>query len=144
MPAALIPHWYPSLSLELWLLAADCAYGQVVDMPGHNTSLFVLGVMILWFGWYGFNPGSQLALINNSDPVANAAVTTTIAPAIASMSALITNGAKNRRRLGAPAVQDASIPSDAYACRSVIASRLTLRKAMSACPYEQACARLYC
>merc|ERR1712130_988944 len=53
--------------------------GTVVEMPGHNTSLFVLGVMILWFGWYGFNPGSQLILIggNNSDAVANAAHTTT-------------------------------------------------------------------
>ena len=61
---------------------------QVVDMPGHNTSLFVLGVMILWFGWYGFNPGSQLAIVNSSQPVANAAVTTTLAPATAGMSAL--------------------------------------------------------
>jgi len=25
--------------------------GTVVSMPGHNSSLFILGVMILWFGW---------------------------------------------------------------------------------------------
>ena len=67
---------------------------QVVQMEGHNTSLFILGVMILWFGWYGFNPGSQLAIITTTagasysvaNAVANAAVTTTISPAVAGLS----------------------------------------------------------
>ena len=61
---------------------------QVADFSGHNTSLFVLGVMILWFGWYGFNPGSELYIVNGTTSVANAAVTTTIAPATAGISAL--------------------------------------------------------
>lgn len=73
---------------------------QVVDMPGHNTSLFVLGVMILWFGWYGFNPGSQLALVNNSQPVANAAVTTTLAPGTAGLSALFAKSILGRQKAG--------------------------------------------
>ena len=76
-------------------------------MPGHNTSLFVLGVMILWFGWYGFNPGSQLALVGYSDSVANAAVTTTIAPALAGLSALFAKsfiGRKAAGRICVPAV----------------------------------------
>eukprot|EP00884_Botryococcus_braunii_P009049 jgi/Botrbrau1/18145/Bobra.53_1s0016.2 len=67
-------------------------------MPGHNSSLFVLGVMILWFGWYGFNPGSQLVLVGGSNAVANAAVTTTLAPAASAMSALVAQGIYTRAK----------------------------------------------
>jgi Amt family ammonium transporter len=76
--------------------------GTVVEMPGHNTSLFVLGVMILWFGWYGFNPGSQLALTGqgNSDAIANAAITTTLAPAVAGMSSLYAQSIIGRKAAG--------------------------------------------
>ena len=77
---------------------------QVVDMPGHNSSLFVLGVMILWFGWYGFNPGSQLALVGYSGAIANAAITTTLAPAFASMSALTVKSIMTRKATGAAAL----------------------------------------
>ncbi|AUS04786.1 ammonium transporter [Pseudotamlana carrageenivorans] len=35
--------------------------GQAVTIPGHNKLLATLGVFILWFGWFGFNGGSQLA-----------------------------------------------------------------------------------
>lgn len=69
---------------------------QSVDMAGHNTSLFVLGVMILWFGWYGFNPGSQLAIVSPAgstysyaSAVANAAVTTSLAPAASGLTGLM-------------------------------------------------------
>lgn len=69
--------------------------GTSVDMAGHNTSLFVLGVMILWFGWYGFNPGSQLAIVTTSgstysiaSAVSNAAVTTSLAPAASGLTGL--------------------------------------------------------
>ena len=63
---------------------------QVADYSGHNTSLFVLGVFILWFGWYGFNPGSQLAIVNGIVPVSSAAVSTTLSPACAGLSSLFT------------------------------------------------------
>ena len=37
------------------------AEGKAVSIPGHNKLLATLGVFILWFGWFGFNGGSQLA-----------------------------------------------------------------------------------
>jgi Amt family ammonium transporter len=37
------------------------ADGNVRAIPGHNIPFAVLGVFILWFGWFGFNPGSELA-----------------------------------------------------------------------------------
>ena len=35
--------------------------GKSRAIPGHNLTIAALGVFILWFGWFGFNPGSQLA-----------------------------------------------------------------------------------
>jgi len=35
--------------------------GKPRAIPGHNMGFAVLGVFILWFGWFGFNPGSELA-----------------------------------------------------------------------------------
>ncbi|MDR1593661.1 MAG: ammonium transporter, partial [Prevotellaceae bacterium] len=35
--------------------------GKVNAIPGHNLTVACLGVFLLWLGWFGFNPGSQLA-----------------------------------------------------------------------------------
>ncbi len=55
--------------------------GRSVAMPGHNITIAGLGVFILWFGWYGFNPGSMLAFQGTSsiDGMSHCAVTTTLA-----------------------------------------------------------------
>lgn len=44
--------------------------GKSRAIPGHNLTLAALGVFILWFGWFGFNPGSQLAAATTDDQVA--------------------------------------------------------------------------
>lgn len=41
--------------------------GKSKAIPGHNLTLACLGVFILWFGWFGFNPGSQLAAAGEED-----------------------------------------------------------------------------
>jgi Amt family ammonium transporter len=57
--------------------------GKSVPMPGHNITFAALGVFILWVGWYGFNPGSQLAFQSTGDIDAFVliAVNTTLAAA---------------------------------------------------------------
>jgi len=76
--------------------------GTVVNMPGHNSSLFILGVMILWFGWYGFNPGSQQGITGATNflAVSNAAVTTTLAPAASGLSALLIGALESKIKTG--------------------------------------------
>jgi len=57
--------------------------GKSMAMPGHNLTFAALGVFILWVGWYGFNPGSQLtfAEMGDADAISAIAVTTTLAAA---------------------------------------------------------------
>lgn len=57
--------------------------GKSIPMPGHNMAYATLGVFILWVGWYGFNPGSQLAFSTAADINATVfiAVNTTLAAA---------------------------------------------------------------
>ena len=57
--------------------------GKVHPMPGANLPLATLGTFILWFGWFGFNGGSQLALGSASDAAAmsNVYVNTNLAAA---------------------------------------------------------------
>lgn len=61
--------------------------GQIKSIPGHNLSLATVGTFVLWFGWFGFNPGSTMA----ADPgaISHVAVTTNLAAAAAIMSATL-------------------------------------------------------
>jgi len=56
--------------------------GRPKEIPGYSTTLICLGAFLLWFGWYGFNPGSSLALTGGkSEWAGRAAVNTTLAGA---------------------------------------------------------------
>src|SRR5919201_1302591 len=57
-------------------------------IPGHNMPLAQLGVLILWFGWFGFNPGSTLNATNL--PFADVVIATQMAAAGGALAALLT------------------------------------------------------
>ena len=64
------------------------AQGKVVKVnafPGHNIPIGALGVFILWLGWYGFNGAAATSL----EQLASIFVTTTIAPAVATVVCMI-------------------------------------------------------
>ncbi len=60
--------------------------GKAQAMPGHNMAIATLGALVLWIGWYGFNPGSQLAM---DQWVPYVAVTTTLAAAGGAIGATV-------------------------------------------------------
>jgi Amt family ammonium transporter len=66
--------------------------GKSKAIPGHNLTIAALGVFILWFGWFGFNPGSQLAATGEENRVAISHVflTTNLAAAAGGIFALLT------------------------------------------------------
>eukprot|EP00581_Thalassiosira_minuscula_P012756 CAMPEP_0183715276 /NCGR_PEP_ID=MMETSP0737-20130205/9572_1 /TAXON_ID=385413 /ORGANISM="Thalassiosira miniscula, Strain CCMP1093" /LENGTH=519 /DNA_ID=CAMNT_0025944367 /DNA_START=151 /DNA_END=1710 /DNA_ORIENTATION=- len=72
------------------------------EFPGHSAALQVLGALILWFGWYGFNTGSALSITGpNQDRVVSlAAVNTTLAAASACVAALVVNYIYDERKTG--------------------------------------------
>ncbi|WAC45925.1 ammonium transporter [Pseudomonas sp. SL4(2022)] len=65
--------------------------GQINAFPGANLPLATLGTLILWFGWFGFNGGSQLKLssIEDANAVANVFVNTNLAAAGGLIAALL-------------------------------------------------------
>lgn len=64
--------------------------GKVQPMPGHSSSLATLGTFLLWFGWYGFNPGSALGITGGLFLVVErCAVTTTLAAASGGLTTLV-------------------------------------------------------
>ncbi len=67
--------------------------GRPVTIPGHNMPLAVLGVLILWIGWYGFNPGSTMAVVPE---IADIALTTTLAAASGVLGAMLMSFAFRR------------------------------------------------
>ncbi|WOG89087.1 hypothetical protein DCAR_0208323 [Daucus carota subsp. sativus] len=73
------------------------AFGKPVPIKGHNATLVVLGTFLLWFGWFGFNPGSFNKILvpypDTTDQghwtsVGRTAVTTTLAGSTAGIVTL--------------------------------------------------------
>ncbi|MBN1984935.1 MAG: ammonium transporter [Prolixibacteraceae bacterium] len=74
-------------------------HGKAMAIPGHNLALGALGVFILWFGWFGFNPGSQLAAAGTENAVAigHIAMTTNLAAAAGAVTAMIVAWVRYKR-----------------------------------------------
>jgi Amt family ammonium transporter len=62
--------------------------GKAKAIPGHNITLAALGVFILWFGWFGFNPGSTTAAVPE---IGRIAITTNLAAATGAVIAMFTS-----------------------------------------------------
>lgn len=75
---------------------------EPAQFQAHSVALQMLGTFVLWFGWYGFNPGSALAITPSgyADVAALCAVTTTIAAAAGCVTAMFTDTLIGRIRTG--------------------------------------------
>lgn len=73
--------------------------GKPNAIPGHNLAFGALGVFILWFGWFGFNAGSQLGAAGNENTVAigHIALTTNLAAAGGAVAAMFTSYFRYKR-----------------------------------------------
>ena len=87
-------------SLGGWLALAGAAIvgprigkyrkGRTHAIPGHNLTMATLGVFLLWFGWFGFNPCSQLGASGDSAQViSDVFMTTNIAAAAGGVTTLV-------------------------------------------------------
>lgn len=74
----------------------DPKTGKVIvkAIPGHNLTIGALGCFILWFGWYGFN-GAAATTLDGIGGLGSIFLTTTIAPAAASLSTMAYTWIKN-------------------------------------------------
>src|SRR5690348_4590312 len=66
--------------------------GRANPIPGHNMPYAVLGTLILWFGWFGFNPGSTLSVVtgHHIGYFAYVALTTNVAAAAGALGGIVT------------------------------------------------------
>lgn len=61
--------------------------GRVQAIPGHNMGLATLGCLILWLGWFGFNPGSTMAL--DANLIGHIALTTNLGASAGGLAATV-------------------------------------------------------
>lgn len=80
--------------------------GRPLEKPrefvGHSVALQLMGTMVLWFGWYGFNPGSAILLTvaDRGSVAALAAANTSLSAAAGATTALFSNLYFQERRSG--------------------------------------------
>jgi ammonium transporter, Amt family len=65
------------------------ADGSANALPAHNMGIATLGALILWFGWFGFNPGSTMG-VGNGSLIAHIALTTNTGGAFGTLAATVT------------------------------------------------------
>jgi Amt family ammonium transporter len=67
--------------------------GRPNAIPGHNMAYVTLGVLVLWFGWFGFNPGSTLGVVSGDriGYFAYVALTTNVAAAAGALGGVLTS-----------------------------------------------------
>lgn len=63
--------------------------GKSNTIPGHNLPLASIGAFILWFGWFGFNPGSSLGAVGNWELIGSVVVNTFLASASGGIATMI-------------------------------------------------------
>jgi len=72
---------------------------KVNVIPGHNLTIGALGVFILWFGWFGFNGGSQLAIggTENAIAVSSIFVNTNLAAVAGAVGAMVVTWIRHKK-----------------------------------------------
>jgi ammonium transporter, Amt family len=75
------------------------ADGKARAIPGQNLAFGALGVFILWFGWFGFNPGSQLAAsgTENASAISHIFITTNLSAAAGAVTAMAVTWIRYKR-----------------------------------------------
>lgn len=63
--------------------------GSSNAIPGHNLPLAAVGAFILWFGWFGFNPGSTLAAVGKWELIGKVATNTFLASAMGGIATIL-------------------------------------------------------
>jgi len=63
--------------------------GTINSIEGHNLPLAAVGAFILWFGWFGFNPGSSLGAVGNWELIGAVVVNTFLASAAGGISTMV-------------------------------------------------------
>ncbi len=62
--------------------------GSINSIPGHNLTLSAVGAFMLWFGWFGFNPGSTLGAVGKWELIGSVATNTFLASAAGGISTI--------------------------------------------------------